>query len=178
MLPQAFHPEGVCRRGCVAIADYMKTLLHLIGILVILVILSSPALAISKSELMAHYRTTPESPAYPENNPISAKDPGPVCSQSCLCKSPDNGAIVPCICGAVDTSIYYQVITTCYDPTPTPIPTPQIPSWYPKSRFIMKNPNAEAAEDLSRENFARIYFNTFFLPPMCCGNVSIRGQVI
>jgi hypothetical protein len=103
----------------------MKSWLLIVCIFVIFTIVCLPVLAISKADLIAYYRTTPESPAHPDNNqnPTITKYTGPYCTQSCFCKRPSDGAIVSCICGAVDTSMYYRVITTCYNLTPTPTPT-------------------------------------------------------
>jgi len=53
----------------------MKAWGIVIGIIFILVILCSPVLAISKSDLIAYYRTTPESPAFPDNTPDPAENP-------------------------------------------------------------------------------------------------------
>jgi hypothetical protein len=47
----------------------MKTWPLLIGIILLCALVSSPVLAISKSELIAFYHTIPESPAYPETTP-------------------------------------------------------------------------------------------------------------
>jgi hypothetical protein len=44
----------------------MKIWPLLIGIILLCALLGSPVLAISKNELIAHYHTIPESPAYPE----------------------------------------------------------------------------------------------------------------
>jgi hypothetical protein len=53
----------------------MKAWGIVIGIILIFAILCSPGLAISKSDLISYYRTTPESPAYPYNNTNPAEDP-------------------------------------------------------------------------------------------------------
>jgi hypothetical protein len=53
----------------------MKAWGIVIGIILILAILCSPVLAISKSDLIAYYRTTPESPVYPDNTPVPAENP-------------------------------------------------------------------------------------------------------
>jgi hypothetical protein len=44
---------------------------------VILALVCSPVLAISKGKLITYYRTTPVSPVYPNNNPNPAIDAGP-----------------------------------------------------------------------------------------------------
>jgi len=52
----------------------MKAWGIVIGIILIFAILCSPVLAISKSDLIAYYRTTPESPASPYDNPDPAEN--------------------------------------------------------------------------------------------------------
>jgi hypothetical protein len=52
----------------------MKTWSLIICIIVILALVCSPVLAISKSDLMAYYRTTPVIPAYPDTTPGQAED--------------------------------------------------------------------------------------------------------
>jgi hypothetical protein len=47
---------------------------RLVASLLILTLICSSALAISKGDLMTYYRTTPVSPEYPENNPVPADD--------------------------------------------------------------------------------------------------------
>jgi hypothetical protein len=53
----------------------MKAWGIVIGIILILAILCSPGLAISKSDLITYYRTTPEFSVYPDNTPVPDENP-------------------------------------------------------------------------------------------------------
>jgi hypothetical protein len=53
----------------------MKARGIVIGIILILAILCSPGLAISKSDLITYYRTTPEFSVYPDNTPVPDENP-------------------------------------------------------------------------------------------------------
>jgi hypothetical protein len=99
----------------------MKTWVLFIGIIVFLAVLGTPALAISKSDLIASYKGQ----SIPTSSPTQS--PASTCEEmggrmSCPCFR--DGVQVPCICGCI---LPESPIPTS---TPTPVPT-QVPSKWP-----------------------------------------------
>jgi hypothetical protein len=99
----------------------MKTWLCVIGIFVILAVLGTPALAISKSDLIASYKGQSVPTSSPTQSPASwCEEMGGTLSCPCF----RDGVQVPCICGC---TLPESAIPTS---APTPVPT-QAPSKWP-----------------------------------------------
>jgi hypothetical protein len=101
----------------------MKAWPCVIGIFVILAVLGTPALAISKSELIASYKGQSIPTSSPTQSPASTcEEMGGTLSCPCF----RDGVQVPCICGCIIPESPTPIPTS----TPTPVPT-QAPSKWP-----------------------------------------------
>ena len=157
----------------------MKILPLLVGILLVALI-CSPVLAMSKSELIASYELAQDDDVFQSFFP----------SQYGTVSELIKGSMMPTPTPTPDIGSWISPTPIPITPTPEPPrenPTEQfsssiegslkedrIPTSTPTSFFAYKN---HTAEDIALDVFSLTFFNKPDRPLKCCGNITIRGQI-